>query len=562
MKRAALLIGVDNASQFPPLKAAVSGAKSVSEWLAAEGYQTTLLTDENGGAVAVHDVKAALKSIVERGDTEKLVVYFSGHGLLNGLSELWLLSDAAHDIDEVIDVSRNVEAARTCGVKSVVFISDACRLLPGTVSQSRTSGAMIFPAMNDYSVDVEVDRFFATRPGMAALEMSSGQVAGPSDRDRYVGIFTEALRDIHTDPDATLIGPVTIEGKASVAVLSRKLKTWLPHVVDGRAQDKSLSLRQQPQLVLECGDDGYVAKPTTSKGGITHESASQRYRGTVSLSLNRSILNDFSIPVPLRDEASFRDFRDRARPPFPLLGKTVGATIIGKPVVSAFSPDVEVEVVKSRRFTQLRVRAEIVSIISIVARFVDGTGAVIGIVPKHHTTVMVEPFGISNVLFEFAAQDWDGKLGLVLDYGAMASEVATAANFGMFPESREDAQAFANSSAPFNNPTLTLYAVMGLVEVGLRSKVSSLTDKMAWSKSSALFDLCLHVGSWSVDAGPFCPLLSQTWAFLEKDIKNLPDNIVEAGRYRQASLWTAFTSEGMDFIERAREAGELQWQRS
>ncbi|MGO7659739.1 caspase family protein [Rhizobium ruizarguesonis] len=275
MKRAALLIGLDNAPRFPPLKAAVSGAKSVSGWLAAEGYQTTLLTDQSDGAITVNDVKLALKSILGNGDTEKLVVYFAGHGLLNGLSELWLLSSAATDVDEVIDVSRNVEAARTCGVKSVVFISDACRLLPGTVFQSRTSGAMIFPAMNDYSVDVEVDRFFATRPGMAALEIASAQGSESWERERYVGIFTEALRDIHIDPDATLIGPVTIEGEATVAVLSRKLKTSLAHVVDGRAQDKSLSLRQQPQLVLECGAATSLSlqfQKVVSSQDLTHNS--------------------------------------------------------------------------------------------------------------------------------------------------------------------------------------------------------------------------------------------------------------------------------------------------
>ena len=167
MKRVALLIGLDNASQFTPLKAAVSGAKAMRDWLAAEGYGTTLLTDE-GGSVSVANVKSALRSIIQDGETEKLVVYFAGHGLLNGFSGLWMLSDAMHDVDEVIDVSRNVEAARTCGVKSVVFISDACRLLPNSVSQSRTSGATVFPVMNDHSVDVEVDRFFATRPGAPA----------------------------------------------------------------------------------------------------------------------------------------------------------------------------------------------------------------------------------------------------------------------------------------------------------------------------------------------------------------------------------------------------------
>jgi hypothetical protein len=560
MKRAALLIGLDNASQFPPLKAAVSGAKAMRNWLEPEGYTTTLLTDE-AGSVSAADVKSVLRSIIQDGDTEKLVVYFAGHGLLNGFSELWMLSNAMQDVDEVIDISKNVEAARTCGVKSVVFISDACRLLPSSVSQSRTSGVTVFPMMNDHSVDVEVDRFFATRPGAAALELNSP--IGTSERERYVGIFTEALRDMHVNPDAQLTGPVTIDGNQSIAVLSRKLKASLPQVVDARAQDKSLSLKQHPQFVLECGDDGYVARAIITKAFGAGKSVSKIYRDTVTLSTNRVIINDFSISVPLREEMRFRDLRARTGPLFESTErKLVGATVIGRAVANVWCKDALVAWDASGPISEIRLRATITHISSVVIYFEDGSGAVVAIIPRHHTTVTVGSTGISNVLFEPCELTASNPEGPVSDYAALASEISAAVNFGIFPESRDDAKSFALHAAPLGNPTLALYSAMGLVEVGLRRFVNLVVERMGGAKSSALFDLCQHTGQWNVDAGPFCPLLSQTWIYLDNEPGSVPDSIAQAGRNRQPSLWTTFTPEGMSFIEKAKQAGELEWQRN
>ncbi|HXE24648.1 MAG TPA: hypothetical protein VN637_07150, partial [Roseiarcus sp.] len=45
---AAIVIGVDHATDLPVLRAAVSGAKGMAKWLDKQGYDVTTFTDEIG----------------------------------------------------------------------------------------------------------------------------------------------------------------------------------------------------------------------------------------------------------------------------------------------------------------------------------------------------------------------------------------------------------------------------------------------------------------------------------------------------------------------------------
>ncbi len=61
----------------------------VALWLEGEGYAVTSLTDENQ-PVTVRMLKDAVTAYVASGSLDQLVVYFAGHGYLNGTSEIWL----------------------------------------------------------------------------------------------------------------------------------------------------------------------------------------------------------------------------------------------------------------------------------------------------------------------------------------------------------------------------------------------------------------------------------------------------------------------------------------
>lgn len=69
----------------------------------------------------------AVNEIVRSASTDQLIVYFAGHGVLINRNEHWLLSEAPRRANAAVNVSGSVELARFCGIRHVVFISDACR---------------------------------------------------------------------------------------------------------------------------------------------------------------------------------------------------------------------------------------------------------------------------------------------------------------------------------------------------------------------------------------------------------------------------------------------------
>src|SRR3981189_545766 len=91
--RAAVVVGVNKTGNLPVLRAAVSGAKSVADWLSAEGFEVKLIVDDNQ-PVAADAIKRAVPALVDRGTLTQLVIYFSGHGVAFGSSEFWLLTRA------------------------------------------------------------------------------------------------------------------------------------------------------------------------------------------------------------------------------------------------------------------------------------------------------------------------------------------------------------------------------------------------------------------------------------------------------------------------------------
>ena len=91
----AIAIGVSDAKPLPYLAGAINAAHAFHKWASNFGYASTVVTDE------VHPVTIArLRSELEallapaEGPIHRLLIYFSGHGLIREAEEgLWLLSD-------------------------------------------------------------------------------------------------------------------------------------------------------------------------------------------------------------------------------------------------------------------------------------------------------------------------------------------------------------------------------------------------------------------------------------------------------------------------------------
>ncbi len=113
--RGAVVIGVNKAGELPALSAAALGAKSVAAWLAAEGFETKLFTDERG-QVRANQLFEAIAEFVDRGTLDQLVVYFSGHGFLNAFNEYWMLSNAPQNPNEAVSLTESVVLARESAI--------------------------------------------------------------------------------------------------------------------------------------------------------------------------------------------------------------------------------------------------------------------------------------------------------------------------------------------------------------------------------------------------------------------------------------------------------------
>ena len=88
-----------------------------------------------------------------------------------------------------VNVAGSVELARYCGIRHVVFFSDACRVAPEGIQAQQVRGSDIFP--NDVVSDraKPVDQFFACVLGRTAAEIKDPAVAAGG----YCALYTTEL---------------------------------------------------------------------------------------------------------------------------------------------------------------------------------------------------------------------------------------------------------------------------------------------------------------------------------------------------------------------------------
>lgn len=260
-------IGINNAKGLTPLGAAVSGAKEFNDWASSQGYETILFTDEDGNAVTHNEIFTVIDNCIEAKKYEQIIIFFSGHGILKSPNqEVWLLSNAKSNPNESINLTLSIDYARTCGISYVVFISDACRVLPAEL-QLTGNGSVIFPIKDDTNQDCAIDIFYATRPGSPANEVNS------SESSKRFGIFTQCLLEVLNGKYPNLISSILTPNEyltqfydikqlknnksykglstGSWEIYSTRLSNPLKSIVSKRANAVSLSLNQSPEIRIE-----------------------------------------------------------------------------------------------------------------------------------------------------------------------------------------------------------------------------------------------------------------------------------------------------------------------
>jgi Caspase domain len=604
VKAAAVVIGVDRTGGLTTLKAAASGAQDVAAWLAQSGYEVTSFTDapdKNGNRKAVtrKEIFDAVSEYVGRDNLDKLVIYFAGHGYLRSPSEIWLLSGAPGDPSEAVDQTTSVDMARASNIPNVVFISDCCRSVASELIGQKVTGATIFPNRAAGRIAPEIDNFFATRPGTAAIESEVKEWAKAS------GLFTRVLTASHRDPPSDKL---LVVGNRQ-AVPSRWLRSVLPDRVDEEAQRTSLALTQRADIRLET-ENAYLAfaqftppppppQPPIAVndffrfggGGGDFKDLSSLFRGLRGTGDRAEPARRWRDRTPkraappaavrgfedfIREDASEAELGALARRVDDVRKQTPAGELVPDPSIPVW---IAVEGTSVCRTASLEggrpVRllehsgARAVGIpldrdrhaCSVAVEFADGSSIVVAGFRDYLCRIKAGGAGVEEVGYApFAGPNRERYQELHEKIDEMRALANAAAARGLLHVDRKDGSRLARATRRYKlfDPALGMVASLAYAAAGMREAAGSVRRYAQADLRVDQFDIWLLAGAAAPDLPvyPFCPMMTQSWSYLDARGVKLHPLLRSAGRH--SSFWTTFSAGEMEKIVGLMQAGELK----
>ncbi|MBW8808047.1 MAG: hypothetical protein JF591_04290, partial [Lysobacter sp.] len=471
----------------------------------------------------------------DRDTIEQLIVYFSGHGVVNNRQEYWLLSDAPVNAAAAVNIEGNVSLARAGAFEHVVFLSDACRTPTQGVQYGRIIGSDIFPNIEDADLERSVDIFFATSLGAPALEVQQSEQG-----QKYQAIFTEALLD-------ALNGKVP-EAIRDGRVRPRPLKKALPKKVWDKlkASGLSLSTSQTPDARITSEDEAWLASlpppvPATATPpdidviGMTPPDAA-------------APLSTREVAQLVMEEALRNDSYGRAATT-PVEVKTLtgrGVTRVtcadGDTHLGQQGDAVTVSVDTDERQSQALIE------------FDDGNGVLLPVIAGFVGVLRLHERGLDEVWYE-PADEFDASMSREeLDY--LRQAIIKASSLGVFALESDDADALAvrMQNLKFQDPALAVYAAYAYHDIGQFRRIADMQNYLRYRMDVRLYDLALLSRELLKDAGlahdvvPALPMLSQGWALTGALSGRIPTELDGLRQQLRPSLWSLYTPEGVQSI--------------
>lgn len=578
MAKALIAIGVGSTEGgFPKLKGARKDAKAFYEWGIAQGFECKLFVDERRKKIRAADIFDAINGFVsKRGAYSQIVVYFSGHGVLKAPDcELWVLSGAPTNPNEVINVCGSITNARASGIEHVVFISDACRSLPSDMKGASIGiGQNIFSFVEYVTPAPEVDVFYATLPGDVALELPPDET---TQRDR--GLLTQCLLEALEGKVPDLIRPqAEDDGVLSHVVHCRPLKAWLTSAVPLAAAAVSFKLRQMPDTRLESDPQRYLSKlKPPPKLQLRPSSAANIYGETDTLPLG--VYDQTSPPrrlVPARNTSRLRS----TSPRLPAQGRerkiparlfkeptslpNAGIVVRGGALAFATGPSGSLEVAVKGNEAWVVPGPDMDLSLSgqdgcpIALRFADGSGTVVAALPGYTATVIVEAGAITAVNYTPTpgSPDFEAYREQADDLCTYRALVAQKARSGRSSLENPPLSASITDKQDLLHaldPALGIHACYNYARAGAFGKAVELHRTITDSAKPVPFDIAMLAGQVSpVDypaARPGMPMLTQGWMMLGRFEQLLPHELQEVRQFLMPSLWSTFSSRGMAILE-------------
>ncbi len=600
-------IGIDKATGLTPLGAAVSGAKEFALWGQSQGYTTDVFVDETN-RITQSDIFDRIGEIVDSKTCEQLIVFFSGHGILKSPSqEIWLLSNAKNNPNESINLTGSIDNARTSGIPYIVFISDACRVLPNEL-QFTGNGSVIFPIIDDTDQDCAIDILYATRPGNPALEQNSQTNA------KRFGLFTEALIEVLNGkyPELIKANPrgddlikyysidklLTNRNYKSLSngnwhINSINSESSIKSIVAKKARDISITLKQNPDIriqyqnpkpsLAEFDDNNAKDILLSSEELIKQKVSAERtiingIQDKLNIGLSqfetnnksfKSILQDMEeIPMDVYNTKS--TLIQNSEVIFDSKGKSsfetqTGFTIIGtsiKDVLTNSVKDVfsENNKIHIRIYPNLNAKTALIILkngYSIPIAIIEGYIGTLVFKKNQLLTINYTP-SRNSYKFHFFEQN-ENRIGFVRSF------VASAANEGFDYSQTFNNEFTSDGHVNYSNagsylrqeksidPSLGLYAVYAFRQEGKIKDIKSVYRFMAEESDNMIFDIAMLANNLSRERerlAPFCPMIAIGWAYRHHFDEFLNPEIREASNFLVPSLWTTFDKKGTEIIRK------------
>jgi hypothetical protein len=584
-RKAAVVIGVGNTGDLTPLESAVSGAEDVAKWLQHEGYEVECLTDKSNPVRSGHVEDAIAKFVTLPPRYSLLVVYFSGHGYWHALADLWLLSGAPTRASDAINLSGAVDLARRSGIPNVVFISDACRLMPNSLAFAFVKGVDGFPNYAEIppTQKSKVDVIKAASEALAAYE-------GPIEGKKQ-SVLTYALMSAYKQPTLPMVKKVK-DGSIEVLVVpNRKLEGYLQDEVNDVLMGIDSMLTQTIEVNILSGDDVYIARaqgpahPAARKEPVRAsraESVGRNAADAISLVLAGDS-PDAEVLMTVTNPATKAQLEARlpgriVRPGGTIdhLESKVGLVLHGARVVKAVTTkgnsDAFVELLENGDGgdTSALLRLwDVQPAVSVAIELEDGRCIVLAGLEGYIGHASFDEEGLSNVSYVPSSNHWRWPMyeKRKAEIDRLRALIALAVKNNTF-QIRTDKEAEALTRTirmeKSIDPTLGLYAAHAFSQAGNDDSVLSIMSYMRGDLRADLFDVRalasrhVHETSGDYPLAPFCPMLTQTWNVLRPRGIVLPPALEEVVPYLCNSLWTTFQPGVTQHIMHAIEIGELK----
>ncbi|MEG1667391.1 caspase family protein [Chryseobacterium sp.] len=597
-------IGINNVIGLPPLTAAAQGAIDFDTWAQSQKYKTKLFTDTGGKQVSVNDVFLEIERIIDEKTCEKLIIFFAGHGiLLSPFQERWLFPKAQKNPNESVNVVASIANAQLSDIPYIVFISDACRILPKEL-QLTGSGYEIFPIGDGNGDKCVIDTFYATLPGNVAKEVSS------TVNSKGYGIFTKALLEILEGQH-----PESITGEIEEGVISysdfinpgkkkkiidtpsewnikcTQIETPLKNLIQEKISAINLSLEQPPGIKIIHQDiKPYISKfnnqeienilkktvtPCEIKEDILAPYENDDYpqnfqfeylinkKNTSSIFRNSTIKKDdlFFNQLIKSGEQDYERIQTKSERHDYI---RTGFVVIGKKIANVLAKNEQCQFIDDGDCTYIHIVDE--ELLSILLILPNGESIPVAIMKNYIGTLIFKNNRLLTVNYspsKFDTRLYNKYLGKEKKIFLARDFVANAANEG-FDYSKLFEKDFIDGKINYSvgsflriekalDPSLGLYASYAYFQDNKLDQVNSVYTYMKKDNKSIFYDVSLLAGQLESDLNdlaPFCPMLSLGWAYRKRFEHLLLPEIKKASQNLIPNLWTTFNKNATIILEK------------